>query len=170
MYTIKNSICSFKNLFDRNAVYCNSNMVSFLVHLLMETRRSFNIVNVKDYEQNICVNLCTNKEKSLNMCFKCFKKLMKKIVRTLTNPLVENIFLKLCAALMQVAMTYRRIQASSLWRITAPLSTFSNKWMSPEQAKLPAIASNIRAIRRTHINLCSTSNPSNSCYTLVKDD
>lgn len=68
-----------------------------------------------------------------------------------TYPLVENIFLKLNAALTYVAITYRKINESSLCNIKAPFRTFKNRCISLDDVKFPAIASNMRAIRRTHL-------------------
>ena len=57
---------------------------------------------------------------------------------------------------------YLRIQESSACRAKAPLITFINSRISWEYAKLPAIASNILAIKRIQLNLCRTSRPYNS--------
>lgn len=59
--------------------------------------------------------------------------------------------LKLNAAFTYVAITYLKIKESSLCSIRAPLRTFKNRWISLDDVKLPAMASNIRAIKRTHL-------------------
>lgn len=82
-----------------------------------------------------------------------FDRVIKLSLNKVTHPLVENIFLKLKAAFTYVAITYLNINESSLWSMRAPFKTFKNKWISRDDVKLPAIASNIRAIRRTHLGI-----------------